>query len=383
MKAAAGWILLFAMAALTEDSAWAQGNVRPDPAGQTRPPAAQLRPPSGQPGNAGPGNERPQAQRPAPRDLVIEKLPADLEQLLDEWEQKTTRIKTLHGHHHRWSYESTFCVEKRSFGEFYYEAPDRGRIDMKGIEPSSREVSKKVDAQGVPYKIVKPSSERYVCTGEEVVKIDDDIKEFDVFPLPKELRGVGIVNSPLPFLFGMKAEDTKRRFQLTLLSNTPNEARLKAVPRLEMDYANYQEALIILDKQNFLPTAVKLIHRNKKPDVNKTSEELGEKDETVYSFSKFTINNAGLMAKIKDTFGSDPFRPSIPRDYRRMVSANAEAPPGSKSPQPPIRDNQVAPSAGTRDPSGRPLSPTGGVQPNSGNRPPSNSAQAPGKASPR
>jgi len=57
--------------------------------------------------------------RPEPNvDLRVEKLPPKLEQILKEWENASSRIRTLEGKHYRWVYDLTFNVEKRAEGVF-------------------------------------------------------------------------------------------------------------------------------------------------------------------------------------------------------------------------------------------------------------------------
>ena len=258
-----------------------------------------------------PANEK--RARPPANDLVVQQVSPQLEKILQDWERNSSQIKSLHGTHERWVYNSVFEVEKRAKGIFFLETPDKGRIDLDGVKLAKGVVSKRTGQSGNPYRVQSDRSEKWICNGNEIVVVNEDEKTFEVIPLPEEMRGKNIVNSPLPFLFGMKADEMKRRFELTLKSNTKEMADIIAVPRLDADKQNYVEALIRLDKIRFLPIAVKLQH-----DVARTLE-------TVYSFEVKYINDPGIWNKIVATFGDrDPFRPDLKKGYKLVVPALVE-----------------------------------------------------------
>ena len=60
---------------------------------------------------------------------------------------------------------------------------------------------------------------------------------------PARYRGDG----PLPFLFGMKAEKAKIRYQLSLKKNDEDVIWLEVLPRLEKDSANWVKAVVIIE----------------------------------------------------------------------------------------------------------------------------------------
>jgi len=235
--------------------------------------------------------------RPEPEELNIDKLDPRLEEILIQWEQHSAKIKSLHGKHVRREFNKTFEVEKVSEGEFFLETPDKGRIDMIAKPIEKGKVSMRKNAAGEPYQLQPGTSERWVCTGEEILSFNMERREYTRDELPASMRGKNIVHSPLPFLFGMKAEDAKHRFNLTLESvGKDNTVKLKALPRMDTDRQNYQEAWIVLDTKRFVPTAVRLIDPKGL--------------ETIYYFESIEINDSGFLRKLKDRF-QDPYHPSL------------------------------------------------------------------------
>jgi hypothetical protein len=93
----------------------------------------------------------------------------------------------------------------------------------------------------------------------------------------------------------MKAEEAKARYRMTLKSDTKEVAIIGIIPRLESDRQNYTEAIVILEKVNYLPTAVKLY------DPSGSLE-------TVYRFDNVTINKKGILPSI---FTGDPWHPRL------------------------------------------------------------------------
>ena len=55
---------------------------------------------------------------------------AALQTVLIDWFKNTRGINSLNGSHTKYVYDSVFKLETRGVGRFYYEAPDKGRIDI-------------------------------------------------------------------------------------------------------------------------------------------------------------------------------------------------------------------------------------------------------------
>ncbi len=242
----------------------------------------------------------PPAARSAPQPAQPRQDDPQLDLLLRQWEISSARIKSLHGKHIRSRSNSVFATDARASGEFYFEAPDKGRIDLVGDSPKKGAVSSKKNKDGEPFTLSADRDEKWICDGIQVLMIDEAEKQYESMPLPEEMRGANIIESPLPFLFGMKVADAKRRFDMDLISYDEKTQRavIKAIPLQAKDAQNFIRAMIWLDTKRFVPTYVGLTD----PAGTITTE---------YIFQEVNINNAGMIAKVQGIWGRDPFKPDL------------------------------------------------------------------------
>ena len=241
-------------------------------------------------------DQRKQRPDPAGAVLQVQQLPPALEEILKNWERESKKINKLEGNHTRYWYDDVFQVEKHSEGKFYYEQPDKGRIDITPLEIPKGAQGRKKNAKGIPYQLKPGDNQRWICDGNRIFSIDEHEKTYEVYPIPLDRRGANIMEGPLPFLFGMPAKVAKKRYFLKLVVNTPEQIVIAVKPRRRADAANYSEAKVMLDPETYLPSAVQLIH----PGGNQS---------TVYTFRKVEANKSrGLLDGI---FGKNPFVPKL------------------------------------------------------------------------
>ena len=285
------------------------------------------------------GDDEPAATekplRPAPQPLRAKIVPPELRKLLEDWETSSAKIKKLEGEHRRWEYDYVFNVVKHNTGKFYYEAPDKGRIDLTPDKTKAgvKETRKHwATGQPVEFKGVGGPAERWYCDSKMVTQVDVDQKQATRMLLPKQMQGVNIIDGPLPFLFGMPAQKAIQRYDLELknINKEKGTATIRAEPLWPTDAANYQLAEIILDTKTFLPQAVRLI------------DPAGTK-ETVFVFGEMEKNSRNVLPA---WLSRSPFK-FEDRSYqiitKNMDDERADAPDGS--------DGKVVPAGGVRPPS--------------------------------
>lgn len=261
------------------------------------------------------GTQTQPPQKPSPQ----------LWKLLSDWERGSAQIKTLQGRHERRIYDDTFKVEKLANGEFYYSGPDKGRIDISKIEITKKMVDARNDpsarverdASGKPYTLKSDENRRWICDGARLFDIDDQRKEAMVTNLPPESRGANIMNTPLPFLFGLPPERALERYSIKINDinekSNPPYADLTVHPRWPRDARNWKEARIYLNTENYLPIAVKLI-------------DPAETKRTVYTFRDPKINRRNLP------FVGKWWEPKL-NGYQVNVTQDVEAPNGQATPK--------------------------------------------------
>jgi TIGR03009 family protein len=248
-----------------QNAAPPQGKTQPQGRVPQQPAAGQA--PAGQaPNGAAARQQRPNTEL---------RIPKELDELLIIWEQQSSKITRLRGQIFRYKYDSVYSVETRAAGAFWYESPDMGRIDF-----SPGDLTKPSDMKGLndtPFVVQADGKQKWICTGKQVFIIDDDKHLFDKIDIPAQQQGKNIINGPLPFLFGLKAEQAKQRYYLSLgAMHWPQGRKVKlkdgteqtfapqvhvvAVPKLEVDKREWSRAEVLLDGKTFIPTAIKLFN---------------------------------------------------------------------------------------------------------------------------
>lgn len=250
--------------------------------------------------------------RPAPQPMRVKNVSPQLMKLLEDWEVSSAKVKKLEGEHRRWEYDYVFNVAKHNTGKFYYESPDKGRIDLTPDKDKIASIEDRKhweNGQLVKFKGVAGPAERWYCDGQLVTQVDVNQKQATRMLLPKQNQGANIIDGPLPFLFGMPAQKAIQRYDLDLksLNEKTGKATIRATPLWPADAANYQLAEIILDTKTFLPSAVRLI------------DPAGTK-ETVFVFGDLKKNSRSLLP---DWLGGNPFK-FEDRSYKIVTKAADE-----------------------------------------------------------
>jgi TIGR03009 family protein len=100
--------------------------------------------------------------------------------------------------------------------------------------------------------------EKYVCTGPYIYVFRPEEKTIHVFTLPPRQAGQLPDDGALPFLFGMKADTAKRRYQLKIAKETDWYTYVDVVPNFARDKADFTYArLAIIGKpNNYVPVGL-------------------------------------------------------------------------------------------------------------------------------
>ena len=167
-----------------------------------------------------------------------------LDQIMQFWEQRSNQVKTYSCKFYRWEYDSNFGPSNKprtkSQGEIYYKAPDKGEFKVNSL--TFHTVAR--DAQGKPIPGAKPvfverpgeHGEHWICDGATIYEYDPRAKKLYERKLPPEFQGKAIVDGPLPFLFGAKADGLKQRYWLRELPpQNDGEYWLEAFPKTKKD----------------------------------------------------------------------------------------------------------------------------------------------------
>jgi len=200
----------------------------------------------------------------APFDPLNKEQADYLDVVLKTWEQRTGRIEQYQCTITRWQYDPTIdptapaVIDK---GVLQYAKPDKGlfRIDNR------QTLSKK--GPSPEYRPSDKFGDYWVCDGEYLhIRDRNELKALKI-QLPPNQRRNGIHNSPLPFLFGVKAEEIKTRYWIRPVAPPAgsSDVWLEAWPKQLDDAGNYSRIQIVLDANEVLPKALIVFLPNWEP----------------------------------------------------------------------------------------------------------------------
>ena len=320
-----------------------------DLAAQTQP---RIRPNYGQ-GQTGQGQTSniqrftPQVQTQQPRQNADAQVPAGppegfqltpqqaqlVDKMLQFWEDKTSRIKTLEGEFGRYVFDPVFGPKNApatfTTGVIRYSAPDKGMIQEKDLKGRGSGIYQYNEAKAKagdkwPFEEdPKAIGEHWVCDGKSVFEFSHKTKELVEIKLPPQMQGNAIADGPLPFMFGAKAATIKERYWVREVPRANQQApyQLELVPKRRGE--SYSLVRIYLDPQNFLPTEMTLY------DLNKVGK-------SRYMFKNLKAN--GTKNQVVNFFGNF-VSPKTPRGWTKIVKdvSKPQAPRQAQAPRQPPR----------------------------------------------
>ena len=264
--------------------------------------------------SAVPGQQQPPVQPQAPFQLnQIES--AFLDQVLLNWENQSGKIETFRCPFERWEYNPVFGPSmqipfSKDLGEVSFQKPDKASFQITHVNrlenPPAANQGQPVtpqQAKWIPQSNIV--GEHYVCDGKNVYEYRHDQKQLMVRPIPQDMQGQAIVDGPLPFLFGAKAEKLKQRYWLKV-QDQPDTTQiwLLAFPKFQSDKANYNQVRLSLDRASMMPRAMEM--------------HLPDKSRQTYIFDLGKVSVNAPFQKLKNLFQA----PRTPFGWKRIVENN-------------------------------------------------------------
>lgn len=177
-----------------------------------------------------------------------------MEWILKQWERQSSLLKTLDVRLLRVDDIPAWGDKEYYEGRALFQSPNLALIDFNKVKLDENKHPVK-DAKG---NYVTTPYERIVCTGEEVWQYRSDSQQIFIFPLQKDQRKKAIEEGPLPFLFNMRAEDAKQRYQMTLMTidDKTKTYGIRIMPKLKEDKESFSVAFVNLDQKYLLPKRI-------------------------------------------------------------------------------------------------------------------------------
>ncbi|MDR2756254.1 MAG: hypothetical protein LBC20_11155 [Planctomycetaceae bacterium] len=232
----------------------------------------------------------------------------ELDEFLIRWEKYSLGIKRYDVDFNMFLYDETIIGSitgkpyKTTFGYFKYIAkPLRFVYHVEGEWVGDKKVER--DDKKNPQIF----AEKIIIDEKSVYKYEYNAKTVLQVNVPPELVGKGIADSPLPLIFGAKANDMKKRFSMKIVTaeqRKNTEIWLQAKPLLIEDQQEFSQIEIRLDKETLRAIALK------KEDIN-------GKAFTVYTLLSPKTNDR-LTSFLEDI--KKWFTPTIPDGWKLDVN---------------------------------------------------------------
>ena len=253
--------------------------------------------------------------------FLIQTEQQELDQFLARWERYSAGIKRYDVEFDLHEYDMTVPgavpnqPQRRSFGYFKYIATPMRFVYV--IEGEWRDGKKiKRDGDKNPHIF----AEKIIIDDKSVFKYDHNAKMVLQINVPPEMIGKGIADSPLPLIFGAKADELKRRYSMKAVTEPNGNIRLYARPLLIEDQQEFKELEILLDKD------LKAIGL-RQFDIN-------DKAYKSYGLKSPKINDRlqNILGDLKEFF-----TPDVPRGWKSEVTHWVpQPPPAQATPQVPM-----------------------------------------------
>ena len=290
--------------------------------------------PNSIPNTGGPGGPRPagtdaqpnQPGRPQqvlpnngqPFPQLTVKEAADLDRFLDIWEKKSNQITYFETEFQCWRIgnNNLLGADTSTYGMIRYVAPNIGIFEEIGLVVNN-------EREAAPPE----RRTKFLSTGDKIYEYDFVEKQVSIYTIPVDQRDSIAGGGPMPFVFGAKAADLKKRYYLKIIPTPPERANrgetwLEAYPRMPEDAAEYRFVRLIFDEK---PLPLGFIQF----DTN-------EKESSSYRFQTKTmkIHTKSLLREQWEKIMKAQFRPDIPAGW---TTKEIDAPQVAQSNQPPAQ----------------------------------------------
>jgi TIGR03009 family protein len=175
--------------------------------------------------------------------LVLERVrPAGkVDQHLRAWEQAARKIQTLQVVLTRTDKDRGARAATKYTGHAQYMKAGNGPTAV-NLALMEMKVAGKTDV-----------AEKFICTGTFLYQFLPAQKEIRRYELPRPRRGEVADDNFLTFLFGMKADEARKRYDLALSKEDKWYIYIEVKPRFAADKADFTRARLVLNRDSYLP----------------------------------------------------------------------------------------------------------------------------------
>jgi TIGR03009 family protein len=189
------------------------------------------------------------AQAPTAKDIEDQK---QLDFHLKEWEAKMRTVTALHATITRINKDAVFKSATKFHGMAMYM-----KIGKPGAAPLNLAYMElKIEGK-------KEIAEKIISTGTYLYQWVPQRKEIHQHEIPRPKAGVPMEDNFLGLVFGMKAEQAKKRYGLKLYKVDKYYVYVDITPKFREDKAEFEAARLVLHRSSYLPRQLWFKHPNK------------------------------------------------------------------------------------------------------------------------
>jgi TIGR03009 family protein len=164
-----------------------------------------------------------------------------LDNVLMNWEAEMMKVQTLAAQLDRTETDLAFKSTKQSTGYAQYmKVPGDRPINLAMMDMREK---------ANPKVLV----EKFICTGTYLYQYSPAQQVIRAYKMPEPPPGQVANDNFLAFLFGMRAQEAKRRYELKLTKQDQHYFYIDVLPRLPQDKADFAKAQVVLNRGSFLP----------------------------------------------------------------------------------------------------------------------------------
>jgi TIGR03009 family protein len=255
--------------------------------------------------------------------------------LLEAWEKSSSQISRCVVEFQRIEYNPAVCnYRDPKTGQLAGASVVQGEVRFQGPDKASYESLKFWDFAGPPpkdgddpqYKLrddEQLAHEKWICDGESIFEYDFKEKRLYETKIPAEFRGEGLVNSPLPFVFGAKKEVLLERYWIKVITpqGVDNEYWLEIYPKRISDAQDYQKIQLVITQEDLLPRSIHIFAPNYDEVQNPVSRHIEFANRRINGQIPAIATFLNLFIRPRTPFGWELIDRDIPR-----VGDNDQAP---------------------------------------------------------
>jgi outer membrane lipoprotein-sorting protein len=220
-----------------------------------------------------------------------------LDQVLARWERSWASTHSIEVRFVLVKRFLTWESEQRFEGSALVSLPDKLKVTLEIVEPDP-----------VGGRSRRRFHHQIVGSGRTMVLLSNDLKQAIIHPWGASGQQTLLNDELLMLLFGMKADDMKGRFHITLMKQTPQADYLQFVPKTTGSFSRLD---LVLDRKTSLPSYFRLLDSN-------------GKDTQTYTFTKARRDPEGVT--------DSDFQTAIPKGWNVVDLRLPEPPPNPPLP---------------------------------------------------